>query len=797
MKIKSIYKILIFSIVLLISLSAVAAEESMDNTTSNDDVLTSDSHDDVLTLNSNDDILTSSEKTWYVGKNTTVGGSGTQEDPFNNIELALNHSSSNDTIYINPGVYDGPHNTNLKIDIDNLTIKAKPNSVLLNANINNTRVFEVTGNDVSISGLNFSNVYMEYGGVIKWDGNGGSLTDSTIKNSKSRVGSIRWEGNNAIINNITILNSTSENGILVISGTSSNITNSTIRDTKGYYGAVMFGGKFNIIDNCTFINNTAWMNGGGVYDWGANNTVSNSLFIANNGTRGGAILTYENQPNRMNIINNTFINNIGGQAGAIVVRRAGANIDNCTFINNSAGSAGAVLILSEANITNSIFENNSASTVGGAVYITGDGSTIDNSIFINNTANNDGGAIYWSGENGTVTNTIFINNTVNNGTGEAIGYINNVTLNNVTLVNNNIEQVIVNESTPTFEYVFKLTEGYSNVKLTDNYTAFCTEKTKWSSSPRTPLIPHNDLSILKNHITGESVAEYLKILIYKYLKDPDRIRNLQQKIWIFTDDNYIDSTDSIIKEVISDYNSGFRIPNQGFSEIINDTTVLRIDFKSYNITKQIQNMIGFKSSIENITYNMSVVKNTLTPAVILGNQTTFEIKVTNTGSYYLTNVSVIEDGYDGLIYNSFSDPSGKWIFSRNSDGKPMWTYNGTLYVGISYSFNVTFNTTKTGNFTNFVVVTSNETDNKTTNNTTKVYKPDMTVEKLSLNRTVYVGNQTVFTIVVRNTGDCDLGDVFVVEKAPEGLVYNSFKGTDWSYNNGKFTYGKVLKVNES
>lgn len=581
MKIKSIYKILIFSIVLLISLSAVAAEESMDNTTSNDDVLTSDSHDDVLTLNSNDDILTSSEKTWYVGKNTTVGGSGTQEDPFNNIELALNHSSSNDTIYINPGVYDGPHNTNLKIDIDNLTIKAKPNSVLLNANINNTRVFEVTGNDVSISGLNFSNVYMEYGGVIKWDGNRGSLTDSTIKNSKSRVGSIRWEGNNAIINNITILNSTSENGILVISGTSSNITNSTIRDTKGYYGAVMFGGKFNIIDNCTFINNTAWMNGGGVYDWGANNTVSNSLFIANNGTRGGAILTYENQPNRMNIINNTFINNIGGQAGAIVVRRAGANIDNCTFINNSAGSAGAVLILSEANITNSIFENNSASTVGGAVYITGHGSTIDNSVFINNSAR-DGGAIYWSGENGTVTNTVFINNTVNNGTGEAIGYINNVTLNNVTLVNNNVEQVIVNETTPTFEYVFKLTEGYSNVKLTDNYIAFCTEKSKMSSSPRTPLIPHNDLSLLKNSKTGESVAEYLKILIYKHLKTPNGIRNLQQKIWIFTDDYYKNSTDSVIKEVISDYNSGLRIPDQGFSEKINSTTVLRIDFRAYN-----------------------------------------------------------------------------------------------------------------------------------------------------------------------------------------------------------------------
>ena len=79
-----------------------------------------------------------------------------------------------------------------------------------------------------------------------------------------------------------------------------------------------------------------------------------------------------------------------------------------------------------------------------------------------------------------------------------------------------------------------------------------------------------------------------------------------------------------------------------------------------------------------------------------------------------------------------------------------------------------------GNFTNVVVASSNVTENKTANNNTTVLQPDMKVEKIALNKTVYVGNQTTFAIVVCNTGDCDLGDVAVVEKSYDGLVFDSY-----------------------
>ena len=72
-----------------------------------------------------------------------------------------------------------------------------------------------------------------------------------------------------------------------------------------------------------------------------------------------------------------------------------------------------------------------------------------------------------------------------------------------------------------------------------------------------------------------------------------------------------------------------------------------------------------------------------------------------------------------------------------------------------------------GNFTNVVVASSNVTENKTANNNTTVLQPDMKVEKIALNKSAYVGDVIAFDIVVRNTGDCDLGDVTVSE------IYNS------------------------
>jgi uncharacterized repeat protein (TIGR01451 family) len=104
-----------------------------------------------------------------------------------------------------------------------------------------------------------------------------------------------------------------------------------------------------------------------------------------------------------------------------------------------------------------------------------------------------------------------------------------------------------------------------------------------------------------------------------------------------------------------------------------------------------------------------------------------------------------------------------------------------------------------GTLINTVNASSNETENKTANNNTTVYKPNMTVEKLSLNATVYVTDNVYFMIVVTNTGDCELADIVVTE------IYNSNElafvdyndKALWSMSGDVFTYNGVLGAGES
>ena len=72
-----------------------------------------------------------------------------------------------------------------------------------------------------------------------------------------------------------------------------------------------------------------------------------------------------------------------------------------------------------------------------------------------------------------------------------------------------------------------------------------------------------------------------------------------------------------------------------------------------------------------------------------------------------------------------------------------------------------------GNWTNVVVAKSNLTENKSADNVTFVEGPGMEVFKWALNQTVYLGNETYFMVIVKNTGNCDLHGVNVTE------MYNS------------------------
>ncbi len=223
-------------------------------------------------------------------------------------------------------------------------------------------------------------------------------------------------------------------------------------------------------------------------------------------------------------------------------------------------------------------------------------------------------------------------------------------------------------------------------------------------------------------------------------------------------------------------------------------TIVELAVEDYNTT------ISYNSSEitiinSHIRPNMTVDKFTIDKVVFVGDNVTFMIVVTNTGNCNLSDVKITE------IYNSneltllnIKDKEGKW--SRSGD---IFSYNGNLTAGQSTNFTIFFKTLVNGTLINTVNASSNETDNKTANNNTTVYNPDMTVEKIALNTTVYVGDNIYFMIVVTNTGDCDLSDVVVTEiyNANELTLVDFDNKSLWSMSGDVFTYNGVLAPNES
>ena len=191
-------------------------------------------------------------------------------------------------------------------------------------------------------------------------------------------------------------------GAVVADGLS--LDNVTITRTQGAYngGALYAEGNVTIVDS-TFTDNIASADGGVLYAWNVNRTVSisNSVFDGNfAGLSGGAILA-----TTVAVTNSTFIDNDAVYGGAILA--ATVAVTNSTFTNNNAsGSGGAISAITVA-VTNSTFTNNQASNCAGAIYVDGT-ATVTNSTFSGNSSGC-GGAIY-SYDTATVTNSTFTNN---------------------------------------------------------------------------------------------------------------------------------------------------------------------------------------------------------------------------------------------------------------------------------------------------------------------------------------------------------------------------------------------------
>ncbi len=187
---------------------------------------------------------------------------------------------------------------------------------------------------------------------------------------------------------------------------------------------------------------------------------------------------------------------------------------------------------------------------------------------------------------------------------------------------------------------------------------------------------------------------------------------------------------------------------------------------------------------------LSVIKVALEDVVYSGNSTSFRIVITNDGDIELNGLFVNEIIPEGLIYDTYIGPN--WT----NDGN-MFYYSGSLGVGESVELIVVVNTTVSGNFTNDIIVGADDVLNHTASAPITVYTPDLVVREISNNPNVIVGEPVSFTVIVTNDGDCILGDVYVDNVFPEGLIYTGFVGENWTKVGNRFVYSGVLRPGES
>ena len=186
----------------------------------------------------------------------------------------------------------------------------------------------------------------------------------------------------------------------------------------------------------------------------------------------------------------------------------------------------------------------------------------------------------------------------------------------------------------------------------------------------------------------------------------------------------------------------------------------------------------FYTGIESVDYisGIKVEKITLTPVVVNTTQVKFQIAVTNSGNYTIHNLVVCEDSFDGLVYAGFEE-SHLWT----NDGLT-WTFNTALAPDEVALLTVYFNTTDVGEFTNNVSATASDDVKGSASATVRVIPDTFEVKKVSLMPVTKVGEQTIFEIIVHNTGETDIHNVYIIEEAFEGLIYShTLEDHLWDY----------------
>ena len=180
--------------------------------------------------------------------------------------------------------------------------------------------------------------------------------------------------------------------------------------------------------------------------------------------------------------------------------------------------------------------------------------------------------------------------------------------------------------------------------------------------------------------------------------------------------------------------------------------------------------------------NVHVTKVVNTTHAYVGDNVTYEIIVKNTGNTPIKYLSFDESDLGILKFNDYYSHD-EWIYNKTANS---FTFNRPLGLNESTVIALYYTVTGEGSVVNNVTVLFNEntTDASSKNLTTEFKKPQMTVKKVALKGETVVGEQIIFEVVIHNTGNVDLNDVFILDdNYTSGLVYDSHRGDiRWDYD---------------
>ena len=439
-----VLKILIVMLILIMSVGAVCAAESIADDAISDDgeEILETVQEDITTDDSSDILETTQNDIYTEGEDSFTNLADEIENAGSSLDLNHDYTFNNETDNKNGIVI---AKDNFVLNGNGRTIDAK----------NQSRIFNITANNVTLSNLILTGGNAEKGGAIYAAGpltlNNVTFTNNYASNRGGAVESI----NNAILNvndskfidNCAVLGSSIyvESGNLSINNTefTSNvhfkggqvamingtgyIDNASFSNMVADYAPAMLVqySKAMTVVNSKFINLTANITAGAIcIKSGGDLNIRNCEFINTTSSKNaGAILADITGKTRgsgdVTILDTVFRDTSSGFGGAFIQFGGNFEMNNTEFINNHATYNGGSVYISyvdEAEINDCNFTSNGVDiiegypTYGGAMVIDMSKITINNCRFVNNTAS-EGNAIYACDADYAIKNSLFENNT--------------------------------------------------------------------------------------------------------------------------------------------------------------------------------------------------------------------------------------------------------------------------------------------------------------------------------------------------------------------------------------------------